>query len=130
MITLLRSFCSFPFFSLSAKVDLETLSKPKMQYFHILTHILERVPKGNILENIEGVSVDWLCRFHFVWFLGFWFLGFKVSWFLGFKAPKFQIFKKPFHVLKGFHYQILISCFQDDIDPIFKIFKNYEDGYS
>ena len=62
-----------------------------------------------------------------VGFLGFevsWFLGFVVSWFRCFLVSKFQSFK----VSKI--YQITISCSLEDIDPISKIFKKFEDGSS
>ena len=57
---------------------------------------------------------------------GSWFLGFLVSWFLGFKVSKFQNFKIYFMFSENIsipYYQISISCSQEDIDPIFKIFK-------
>ena len=40
--------------------------------------------------------------------------SFLVSWFLGFKVPKM--------------YQMSISCFQEDIDFISKMFRNLLDG--
>ena len=53
--------------------------------------------------------VLWIHGFMVLWFYGFMFLwlsGFMVVWFLGFKK-----------------YQISFSCFQEDLDPISKIFK-------
>ena len=61
------------------------------------------------------------------WSLGFlvcWFLGLLVSRFPGFKVPEFQSFK----VSTISCYQISISCFLEDIDLIFKIFKISLDG--
>ena len=61
------------------------------------------------------------------WFLGVlvcWFLGFLVSWFLSFKVSWFLVSK----VSKI--YQIWISCFLEDIDPIAKTFKDLLDGSS
>ena len=52
------------------------------------------------------------------WFLGLFFLDFKVSWLLGFKVSWFQDVKDSIIA----YYQISISCFQENIDPIFKIF--------
>ena len=66
------------------------------------------------------------------WLLGFWvswFLGFKVSrflgvWFPGFLVSKFQSFKVPKI------YQMSISCFLEDIDPVSKVPKNLLNGSS
>ena len=64
------------------------------------------------------------------WFLGFkhyWFIGFKVSWLSDFKVlliSWFQTFKA------SKIYQISMSCFLEDIDPISKIFKKSLDGSS
>ena len=52
-------------------------------------------------------------------FLVFWFLGFLVSWFQSLLVSKLLGFK----VSKI--YQISISCFLEDIDPIFKILEKY-----
>ena len=67
------------------------------------------------------------------WFLGFkvsWFLDFKVSWFQSFLVSKFLGFNASWFL--GFKvseiYQIAISCFLEEIDPISKIFKNSLDG--
>ena len=46
-------------------------------------------------------------------FMVLWFYGLIVLWFLGLKV-----------------YQIAISCFEEDIDPICKIFENLLDGSS
>ena len=54
-----------------------------------------------------------------VWCLGSWFLGFKVPKFLGFKVSWFL----SFNLSMIPYYQNSISCFREDIDPIFKIFK-------
>ena len=62
--------------------------------------------------------------FMVLWFYGLWFYGFVVVlfhdfmdlWFCGFLVSNI--------------YQISISCFQEDIDPISKIFKNLLDGSS
>ena len=60
-------------------------------------------------------------------FLGFLVFGFAVSKFLGFVVSCFQSFLVSwFHNFKDSmipYYQISIPCFQEDIDPIFEIFK-------
>ena len=51
------------------------------------------------------------------------FLGFLASWLQSFKDSKYQ---KSFNVYWKIlipHYQISISCFLKEIDPIFKIFE-------
>ena len=67
----------------------------------------------------ETKQVSWFLVFSISWFLGFpvsKFLGFLVSNFLGFLVSSFQRFNDP--ILPNFHFM-----FQDDIGPIFKIFK-------
>ena len=74
------------------------------------------------------------------WFLGFLvscFLGFLVSKFHGFLVSKFLGFKVSWFLVSQFLgfkvskiYQIHISCFSIDNDPIYKIFKNLSDGSS
>ena len=70
------------------------------------------------------------------WFLGLsasWFLGFLVSWVLGLKVQsckvtKLQRIKKTILCLLEYmvpYYQIAMSCFLEDIDPIFKILKKF-----
>ena len=53
-------------------------------------------------------------------------IGSLVSWFLRFKVSEFQRFTKSSNVLWNIsipYDQTFISCFLEDIDPIFKIFK-------
>ena len=54
-------------------------------------------------------------------FLVSWFLSLLVSKLLGFLVSKFQMSMIPY-------YPNSISCFLEDIDPIFKMFKNCLDG--
>ena len=56
-------------------------------------------------------------------FLIFGLFGFKVSWWQSFLVQRFKVSMIP-------HYQISMSCFQEDIDPILKIFKKFQDGSS
>ena len=73
-----------------------------------------------------GVFVS---RFLGSWLLGFKFLGFLVSWFLGFNSPGLLVSTSlGFEVAKI--YQTFISCFQEDIDLVSKIFKILLDGSS
>ena len=91
-----------------------------------------------LLENKTSFLVYWLLGFLFFRFLAFWFLGvwassilgflvssFLIFGFLGFKVSKIQSFQKAF-LMFGWKililcYHISISCFLEDIDPIFEI---------
>ena len=74
--------------------------------------------------------VSWLVPFLVPSFLGFldsWIIGVLVSWFQSFKDSKaFNICWKRLIP----YYQISISCFLKDIDPVFQISKNLLDGSS
>ena len=66
------------------------------------------------------------------WFYGLWFYGFMVSWFYGFMVLWFYSLIFYCLIVLWFYgflvfwfqafYQVSISCFQVDIDPISKIF--------
>ena len=91
-----------------------------------------------------GSSSSWFLSSlvpRFLDFLVSWVVGFLVSWFLGSTVPKFRSFKvskfqrfedskfQNLHLMSCLrilfpYYQHSISCFLEDIDPIFKIPKN------
>ena len=66
----------------------------------------------------------------FVLSLVSWLLGFLVSWFRSFEFQSFNISLKLCWKVLIPCYHNSISCFLEDIDPIFKIFKNLLDGSS
>ena len=89
-------------------------------------------PRGGLVQGWESLcwgveGIPWIEN-----------IGFFVSWSLGFKVPKIQSckisniqrFKQQYNSFNVFWqiliicYQIFISCFVEDIDPILKIFKN------
>ena len=94
------------------------------------------IPLNENEKNI-GFLVSWFHGFLFSWFLGFlvsWFPGFLVAWLLGSNVTKFQHFKMNLMFVWKIlipSYPKCISCFQEDIDPIFKIFiESIVDGSS
>ena len=79
-----------------------------------------------------GLLVSWFLGFLVSWCLGLLFsFGFKVSWFQMFQSFQVSMIRKNrwcFDEISAPYYQISISPFKEDIDPISKIFENLLDG--
>ena len=79
------------------------------------------------MEGISFVNISKVSKF--LGFLGYWCLGFLVSSFVRFLVSEFQSFEDSKNHLMFLgkrlipYYQNSISCFLEDIDPVFKIFK-------
>ena len=81
--------------------------------------------------SVFGFMVSWLYGFLVLWFCGFivlwfyscmvlWLYGYMALWFCGLTARCFYGF---IVFLVSTTYQIVIARFQEDVDPISKIFK-------
>ena len=81
-----------------------------------------------LVSKLLGVLVSW-----FVGFVVSWVLGCKVDWLIRFTESEFRSFKiHLMHCLMILFlcYQQTMSCFLEGIDPIFKMFKKFQDGSS